>query len=38
LAGGNPLEVEDRDKHFEALRSARVGRKNRRGKRMRWKP
>src|SRR4029077_14733277 len=32
VAGGDPLEVEDRDQHFEALRSARVGRQNRRGK------
>ena len=30
LAGGNPLEVEDRDQHLEALRPARVGRQNRR--------
>src|SRR3954466_15340439 len=30
LAGGDPLEVEDRDQHLEALRPARVGRQNRR--------
>src|SRR4029077_7056464 len=30
IAGGDALEVEDRDQHFEALRTARVGRQNRR--------
>ena len=32
VAGGDALEVEDRDQHFEALRAARVGRQNRRRK------
>ena len=32
VAGGDTLEVEDRDQHFEALRPARVGRQNRRRK------
>ena len=32
VAGGNALEVEDRDQHLEALRPARVGRQNRRRK------
>jgi hypothetical protein len=32
VAGGDALEVEDRKQHFEALRSARVGRQNRRRK------
>ena len=32
VAGGDALEVEDRDQHFEALRSARIGRQNRRRK------
>ena len=30
VAGGDPLEVEDRDQHLEGLRPARVGRQNRR--------
>src|SRR5262245_16310908 len=30
VAGGDALEVEDRDQHLEALRSAGVGRQNRR--------
>ncbi len=30
VAGGDALEVEDRDQHLEALRPARVGRQNRR--------
>jgi hypothetical protein len=30
VAGGDTLEVEDRDQHLEALRPARVGRQNRR--------
>src|ERR1700688_1425021 len=29
VAGGNALEVEDRDQHFETLRPARIGRQNR---------
>src|SRR5436305_12698638 len=32
IARRDPFEVEDRDQHFEALRSARVGRKDCRGK------
>jgi len=32
VAGGDALEVEDRDQHFEALRPTRVGRQNRRRK------
>jgi hypothetical protein len=32
VAGGNSLEIEDRDQHFEALRAARVGRQDRRRK------
>src|SRR6266700_3073573 len=32
VAGGDALEVEDRDQHVEALRSASIGRQNRRGK------
>src|SRR5215207_1139291 len=32
VAGGDALEVEDRDQHFEALRPAGVGRQNRRRK------
>src|SRR5215468_8179510 len=32
VAGGDALEVEDRDQHFEALRATRVGRQNRRRK------
>ena len=32
VAGGDALEVEDRDQHLEALRSARIGRQNRRRK------
>src|SRR5450759_3337378 len=32
VAGGDALEVEERDQHFEALRSACVGRQNRRRK------
>ena len=32
VAGGDALEVEDRDQHLEALRPARVGRQNRRRK------
>src|SRR5260370_10990381 len=32
VAGGNALEVENRDQHLEALGSARVGRQNRRRK------
>src|SRR6266516_428188 len=32
VAGGDALEVEDRNQHFEALRAARVGRQNRRRK------
>src|SRR5450631_4896001 len=30
VAGGDALEVENRDQHFEALRAARVGRQDRR--------
>ena len=30
VSGGDALEVEDRDQHFEALRPARVGRQDRR--------
>src|SRR6185436_16019777 len=32
IARGDPFEVEDRDQHFEALRAARVRRKDRRRK------
>src|SRR5271167_2178195 len=32
VAGGDALEIEDRDQHLEALRAARVGRQDRRGK------
>src|SRR6516165_8934566 len=32
VAGGDSLEVEDRDQHFQALGAARVGRKDRRRK------
>jgi hypothetical protein len=32
VAGGNALEIEDRDQHFEALRAARVGWQDRRRK------
>ena len=32
IAGGDALEIENRDQHFEALRTARIGRQNRRRK------
>src|SRR6266436_4271756 len=32
VAGGDALEIKDRDQHLEALRSARIGRQNRRRK------
>src|SRR6476619_2732605 len=32
VSGGDPLEIEDRDQHLQALRPARVGRQNRRRK------
>src|SRR5258705_13841238 len=32
IAGRDALEVENRDQHFEALRTARIGRQNRRRK------
>src|SRR5436190_6236395 len=32
VAGRDPLEIEDRDQHFETLRSPRIGRKDRRRK------
>jgi len=32
VAGGDTFEIEDRDQHLEALRAARVGRQDRRGK------
>src|SRR5262249_56199524 len=32
IAGGDALEVEDRDQHFEALRPARIARQDRRRK------
>src|SRR5262249_15683583 len=32
VAGGDAFEIEDRDQHLEALRAARVGRQDRRGK------
>src|SRR6476660_1518797 len=32
VSGGDPLEIEDRDQHLQALRPARIGRQNRRRK------